>query len=646
MPRVRPLPILLVVAMSSCVLSAPIRSAAAPPVPSDPVGCPTPQLDRPADGSATSDTTPIVIGRACPGARIDVVLDGSIHPGVAVTDAAGIWSYTPGVPLVEGPHRTSVVARSSDDAAQPSDENRFAVDTIPPAAPTITSPTDGTALSGTLLVPVTGTAEPDARVDISIDGRPAQTGTVDPDGRFAVSVDSGQSGTHTLVARTTDRAGHPSPSSPEVRVTTYVAPPAPPVLLQGPFGSTNDTTPTFTWRARAGVNLRIFLDGVAVSTGTVGAEGQLGFTPSTPLAETEHETYAVATAPDGTVETSGVTWFLVDATPPPTPVLEAPTDGRVVAPQPTFRAWGQGRVEFYVDGRLLGTAFPNENDHEVFFLDDAEPLPGGEHIAYVVAVDDAGNRSGPSRVVAFTVDASTPTTPVLDDLTHAMVTSSPALRVGGTTSPDVSVRVRRDSNLVATVRSDARGRFALPEPLMLTEGRHSIGAIAVNDVGTTSDAVFLLLTVDLTAPRAPALVSPVRGALVPPLPELSGTGEAAATVHAAIDQLPAGTSTVGKDGRWVLDVVQPLAAGPHTVVVGQRDAAGHESPTVTSSFVVQGVVSPTPAPVPTTRSHPHPRPTPPTGRPTPPSRPAPTASRPVPPPRPRLAEASAADGTG
>lgn len=88
------------------------------------------------------------------------------------------------------------------------------------------------------------------------------------------------------------------------------------------------------------------------------------------------------------------------------------------------------------------------------------------------------------------------------------------------------------------------------------------------------------------------ITSPTEGMLTrDTTPQITGTGEAGATVAVSIDAVMVGTTTAAEDGSWTFLPPTPLATGAHTVSASQSDAAGNDSPSSAPvGFVVDGTV--------------------------------------------------------
>ncbi len=191
---------------------------------------------RPVITSPTSSVFPngniVFAGTVEPGANVAILVDGSPFILVPV-DASGAWTYTPDSPLLEGSHFIQAEARDDAGNASPRATVSFAVDTIAPPAPVVTSPSNGG--SATATPTITGTAEANADVLVSIDGSLAGTTTAQSNGSWSFPVPFPLAqGSHTTRAAARDAAGNRSIDSNTVTflvdaaaptVTSVLAPP-------------------------------------------------------------------------------------------------------------------------------------------------------------------------------------------------------------------------------------------------------------------------------------------------------------------------------------------------------------------------------------------------------------------------------------
>ena len=208
---------------------------------------PTPVITAPANGSITNDNTPPYTGTALPGTTVTVRSSGGTVLCTATTDTSGNWSCTGTTPLGEGSHTVNAVA--TDSAGNPSQPatTTFTVDTVAPAAPVITYPTSGAVLTHQRPL-FTGTAEPNATVIVSVDGKVIGRVVADSSGKWSFPAPTPlEDGPHTVSATAKDAAGNTS-SAASVPFTIDAKPPDTRILtVTPPEAETRSTTISFTF---------------------------------------------------------------------------------------------------------------------------------------------------------------------------------------------------------------------------------------------------------------------------------------------------------------------------------------------------------------------------------------------------------------
>ncbi|MBU1250436.1 MULTISPECIES: hypothetical protein [Microcella] len=174
------------------------------------------------DGSgAQITTTGRFTGQAEPGATIQVQSDGSGAPQQHSCPAAvdsGFWSCV--VILPEGEHEVRVsqsLPSLGPEYSSYSPATTATIDRTPPAAPLITSPSNGDAVSGPA-VTVAGEGEPDARVQVFTHGDIACEADVEPTGEWSCALGLPGPGEWTLQALQRDVAGNFSSASERVEI--------------------------------------------------------------------------------------------------------------------------------------------------------------------------------------------------------------------------------------------------------------------------------------------------------------------------------------------------------------------------------------------------------------------------------------------
>ena len=544
---------------------------------------PAPVITQPANGDVTSDDTPLIAGTAEPNSTVTVFIDGSAA-GTTTADGLGAWSFTPAVPLADGPHTT--MARATDAAGNVSPDSNvvaFEVDTAAPAAPVITSPANGSSTSDTT-PPVTGTAEPNSTVEVFIDGASVGTTLTDGLGNWTFQTTTPLAeGERTVVATATDEAGNTGPASAPVTFTVDVTDPVPPVITSPANGSTiPDSTPDIVGSAEPNATVEVFIDGASIGTTTASGTGAWVLPVTTPLPPGSHS--AVATATDAAGNESGpsnTVTFVVDVTPPPAPVITAPVDGSTITdrtPDIVGTAEPNATVIVVIDGTPAGTADVDGTGDWTFPV--GAPLPDGPHSVEAVAVDAAGNISPPSNEVNFTVDATAPVAPVITAPADGSTITVSTPTISGTGESGSTVTVIVDGTELGTAVVDGAGDWTFPVPAPLPDGPHTVVAVAEDAAGNTSPPSNEVdFTIDTTAPAAPVITQPVDGSSTnDTTPLITGTAEPGAQVTVIIDGTPVGTVTASLSGAWQFQTLTPLTEGDHAVVATATDGAGHVSP--------------------------------------------------------------------
>ncbi|WP_051265817.1 Ig-like domain-containing protein [Nakamurella lactea] len=494
---------------------------------------PAPVITAPVDGSSTNDTTPDITGSAEANSTVTVSIDGAVV-GTAAADGAGAWTFTPTTPLAEGPHTaTATAADAAGNVSPVSNAVTFTVDTTAPAAPVITAPADGSSTNDTT-PDVTGTAEPGSIVTVTIDSAVAGTAIADPSGNWTFTPATNLTeGPHTASATATDAAGNVSvPSAPVTFTVDTTAPAAPVITAPVDGSSTSDTTPDVIGTAEANSTVTVTIDAVVAGIANADGTGAWTFTPATDLADGEHTATATATDAAGNVSVpSAPVSFTVDTIAPGAPVITAPANGSSTndtTPDVIGTAEANSTVTVSIDGAVVGTA-PADGTGAWTFTPTTE-LAAGEHTASATAADAAGNVSGVSNTVSFTIDLSAPAAPVITSPTDGATTDDTTPDISGTAEPGSEVEVFIDGYPIGTVTADDQGGWTLTVPEPLPDGDYEISATATDPAGNSSDPSDpVMFTVVAPAPGAPVIIGPPENSVhTGPDVVVTGTGDAGA----------------------------------------------------------------------------------------------------------------------
>ncbi len=276
-----------------------------------------PVITDPSNGDTTGPE-PTIAGTGVPGATVTVT-EGGDEVGTAVVGDDGTWSFVPTNPLDDGEHTIVGTEELDGTVSGPSNEVTFTVaDTTAPDAPVIESPADGEAITDPT-PDVTGTGEPGATVDVTIDGDDVGSTTVDGDGNWTLpTTDELADGEHTVSATQTDDAGNTSEAdSNTFTVDTSddedTTPPEPPVIESPDDGETvADDTPDVTGTGEPGATVDVTIDGDEVGSTTVDGDGNWTITVDEPLDDGDHTVVATQTDAAGNTSAPDQVTFAVD----------------------------------------------------------------------------------------------------------------------------------------------------------------------------------------------------------------------------------------------------------------------------------------------------------------------------------------------
>ncbi|WP_257446686.1 Ig-like domain-containing protein [Archangium lipolyticum] len=559
-----------------------------------------PVVTSPASGAALNTSRPTVSGSAEAHGNVSLFIDGK-PAGSTKASASGSWSLAISLTLGDGEHSlTTTATDAAGNTSQASVARAFTVDTVAPTAPLVKAPTSG-ALLNTSRPTLSGTAEPRSLVSVFIDGSSAGSATADALGAWSLTSTQGLgNGTHTLVAIARDAAGNDSPASESISFTVDATPPAAPTVTAPASGAfLKDPLPTFTGSAEASSTVSVFIDGRLSGTVTASTSGSWSFTPSSPLADRTYSLTVQATDGAGnTSQTSPARTFTVDTVPPPTPVIQTPTGGKVVGPTASILGTAEpsSTVTLFLDGVKLGTASASSSGEWSF--SPGTGMPEGTRTLTATATDKAGNVSQSPATVSFTVDATPPQPPVITAPVEGALINTSTPRISGTAEPSTRVLVLSDGWQLGETLVDGSGNWSFtPNSAPLYEGRRRLTAIAVDPAENSSQpSTTRAITVDTLAPVSPEVTAPADGAFLnDPLPTFTGYAEDSSTVSVFLDGRLSGTVTASTSGSWSFTPSSPLADRTYSLTVQATDSAGNTSQASPArTFTVDG-----PPPTPT-----------------------------------------------
>ncbi|MGJ7582286.1 Ig-like domain-containing protein, partial [Variovorax sp. RHLX14] len=504
------------------------------------------------NGINTDDARPDFTGTA--GANTTVVIrDGTVELGTALTNAAGVWTFTPTALLFNGFHHVTAseldAAGNVGPASVPFDFRLISGGV--PTAPAITNVIDDVGAitnvepfghTNDRTPTVEGTAVPGSIVSLfSEDSTLLGTTMADAKGQWSIT-------THSLTATATDTTGIPSaPTGPYQIVVDATLPQvaANPVLTDnvgtvvGPIldnGVTDDATPTFTGTAEAGATVSVKDNGLELGTALVDAAGNWTYT--SPHLEpglhaftaTVIDTAGNASAPtkpiNFTLDTSTVAIAIDQVLDDFGPILgalamSASTDDR--NPTVSGTATAGGLVKLYLDGTTvpIGTATADSAGHWV--ITPVTSLANGLHNLTATVTTATAVESPATAAFALTVDSIAPSRPAILSAIDNVGSIQGTIPVGsvaptddttpglaGTADPGTIVTIFDAGQPIGTALVDAAGVWKFTPVSPLNDGTHPLTVKAADTAGNVSvaSAPWNLL-IDTTAPTIVPLITSV-----------------------------------------------------------------------------------------------------------------------------------------
>ena len=330
-----------------------------------------------------------------------------------------------------------------------------------------------------------------------------------------------------------------------------------------------------------------FFEGVPGRNGTVTqlVEGSASysFTP----ADGEHFYYALVTQANGLRLWSAPVWVSQgagpsDTTPPSVSASETGTSGTISFAATASDNVGVSKVEFYVDGLLVGT----DTAAPYSMTLDSTTLANGSHNLTAKAYDAAGN-STVSTAVAFSVnnvvaDTTPPTVSASETGTSGSITLS------ATASDNVGVSRVEFSIDNALVGSDTTSPYTMAfDSTTLANGSHTLTAKAFDAAGNSTVSTAVAFSVnnvvaDTTPPTVSASETGTSGTIT--LSATASDNVGVSQVEFFVDGVSKGVDTTSPYSVSLNSTL--LANGSHSLVATARDAAGNSANSATVSFSV------------------------------------------------------------
>ncbi|NIK68708.1 Ig-like domain-containing protein [Paenibacillus sp. BK720] len=494
------------------------------------------------------------------------------------------WTNYEGELSVTAEGESTVSARSIDKAGNSSfiAETKVRIDRTPPLLPVVLTPENSKVTSDNT-PEISGTAEANSRVTISIDDQKLPAVTTDGQGKWKYQpVSVLADGLHHVQVSIEDSVGNAAEESVALAFTIDSTAPGAPVIEAPINGSvTGSSKPVLKGEAEAGAKVTIDLDGSTLTTVTVSENGNWSYSVTEALRDGLHVVKAMAadSAGNASQASSSVSWT-VDTAEPEAPVVLAPAEGAVTRMNNTAisgTAEAGAAITVFIDSLKAVEGKANESGAWSFTL--LEALPDGKHTIYAVAKDEAGNTGARSEKVTFAIDTAAPESATVSSPAEGALlrTGKPVLR--GNAEPGAWIHLTLDEAAMEPFQVNEEGEWTFAPAGVLHDGAHQVIIKAADSAGNVSeDTARLNFLIDTTAPSVPLVNKPAEDSKTNQTkPEIAGTAEKHAKVTIQLDGKHYGEAEADDNGSWSFVPEKDLAIGEHIVQAQAKDAAGNES---------------------------------------------------------------------
>ena len=423
-----------------------------------------------------------------------------------------------------------------------------------PAAPSITSPTDGSN-SNDATPTVSGTADPGATITVT--GPNGETCTTVADavtGAWSCELSPALAdGENTLTATATFAGNTSSADSVDVTIDT-TSPTAPTI------DPINENTNPVTGTAEPGATIN--LSGVVCDNAPVMADAagnwSCDVTSSAPLTPGD---VIEATATDDAGNESLPASAIVGNS---ATESVSPTVNPVAAGATEINGTAEPGSTIDLAGITCSNAPVVADASGQWVCESPNPVPATGDVISVTATQDGLLPSPPTTTTVFDPNVTAPPAPQVDPTNGDEVT--------GTTIPNGEVTILDDmGNVLCTTTADAAGNFTCSPLDPAPEDGDVLNVVVADDNGNSS--LPTQVTVDATAPTAPT-IDPINENTNP----VTGTAEPGATINLSgvvCDNAPVMADAAG---NWSCDVTSSAPLTPGDVIEATAtDDAGNES---------------------------------------------------------------------
>ncbi len=549
-----------------------------------------PTITSPANGSFTNTTAQTLIGTCETGATVNI--SGAIV-GSPVTALCVASAYSRAVTLTAGDGAKAISATQTDVALNTSAATNISItlDTATPAAPTITSPANGSSV-GVVAQTVIGACETGATVNISGDivGSPVTTVCAGSSYSRAVTLTAGD-GSKNISATQTDLASNISPATNITIILDSSLPIAPTITspISGSF--TNTTAQTIIGACETGSTVNI--SGAIVGSPVTASCVANAYSRAVTLTAGDGAKAISATQTDIALNTSPATNISItlDTTPPAAPTITSPTNGSSTnSTAQTIVGACETGATVNISGAIVGSPVTASCVASAYSRAVTLTAANGAKAISATQTDAALNTSAATNI-SITYDNVVPAAPTITSPTNGSSTNSTAQTIVGACETGATVNISGAIVGSPVTASCVASSYSRAVTLTAGDGSKAISATQTDLANNTSAAANISITLDTATPAAPTITSPTNGSSTNTTAQtIVGVCETGATVNisGAIVGSPVTASCVASS--YSRAVTLTAANGAKAISATQTDAANNTSAATNISITYDNVV--------------------------------------------------------
>ena len=538
----------------------------------------------------------------------------------AVVKADGTWS----IAIVKadlGTAKNDLSATQTDVAGNTSaaTTKTITIDTTAPDAPAINTVSADDLINASEKdagFNLTGTGEAKATITVTGFETANKTAVVKADGTWSIAIVKADLGTakNDLSATQTDVAGNTSAATTKTITIDTTAPDAPAINTVSADdlidASEKDAGFNLTGTGEAKATITVTGFETANKTAVVKADGTWSIAiVKADLGTAKNDLSATQTDVAGTKSSATTKTITIDTTAPDAPAINTVSaDDLINASEKDagFNLTGTGEAGLTVtvgDWINCYSGFETANKTTVVKADGTwsiaivkVDLGTAKNDLSATQTDVAGNTSA-ATTKTITIDTTAPDAPAIntvsaDDLINASEKDAGFNLTGtGEAKATITVTGFETANKTAVVKADGTWSIAIVKADLGT-AKNDLSATQTDVAGNTSAATTKTITIDTTAPDAPAINTVSADDLIDTSEKdagfnLTGTGKAGSTITVTGFETANKTAVVKADGTWSIAIVKAdLGTAKNDLSATQTDVAGNTSATTTKTITI------------------------------------------------------------